>query len=137
MDRAHRLQMIARWLLLAAGLTCAIGMVGPFQGVERAVVPWDKAAHFIAFYGVTLLLFSAFPDRRRLDLAVLATFAGAAVEVLQLLDGRDAELGDVLADAAGAFAVLAPIYLERLREPRTERRRTRAASVPAVEAEPA
>lgn len=137
MDRATRLQTIARGLLLVAGATCAIGMVGPFQGVERAFVPWDKAAHFIAFYGLTLLLFSAFPDRRRLDLAVLATFAGTAVEVLQLLDGRDAEFGDVLADAAGAFAVLAPIYLERLREPRAERRQRRAAPVPAAETDPA
>lgn len=118
-----------------AGLTCVIGMVGPFQGVERALVPWDKAAHFIAFYGVTLLLFSAFPDRRRLDLAVLAIFAGAAIEVLQLIDGRDAEVGDLLADAAGALAVLAPIWLERLREPRIERR-LRSAAVAAVKTEP-
>jgi VanZ family protein len=120
------MQTIARGLLVAAGLTCAIGMVGPFQGIERAFVPWDKAAHFIAFYGLTLLLFSAFPDRRRLDLAVLATFAGAAIEILQLIEGRDAELGDILADAAGAFAVLAPLYLEQMRRPRVERRRPRA-----------
>jgi VanZ family protein len=137
MDRATRIRTTARWLLLVGGLTCAIGMVGPFRGIEHAFVPWDKAAHFIAFYGVTLLAFSAFPDRRRLDLAVLATFAGTAVEVLQLLDGRDAELGDVLADAAGAFAVLAPIYLERLRQPRIERRRSQGAPVPVVETEPA
>ena len=137
MDRALRRQTTARWLLLAGGLTCAIGMVGPFQGAERALVPWDKAAHFIAFYGVTLLLFSAFPDRRRLDLVVLATFAGAAVEVLQLIDGRDAEIGDILADAAGAFAVWAPIYLERLREGRTERRQARSRPVPAAKGEPA
>jgi len=135
MDRSGRTRTVARWLLVMAGLTCAIGMVGPFQGVERALVPWDKAAHFIAFYGVTLLLFSAFPDRRRLDLAVLAIFAGAAIEVLQLIDGRDAEVGDLLADAAGALAVLAPIWLERLREPRIERR-LRSAAVPAIKTEP-
>jgi VanZ family protein len=125
------MQTTARWLLLIAGTICAIGMIGPFRGVEHALVPWDKAAHFIAFYGLTLLLFSAFPDRRRLDLVVLATFAGTAIEVLQLLDGRDAELGDVLADAAGAFAVLVPIYLERLRRPRAERRRVQGASASA------
>jgi VanZ family protein len=124
------MQTIARGLLVAAGLTCAIGMVGPFQGIERAFVPWDKAAHFIAFYGLTLLLFSAFPDRRRLDLAVLATFAGAAIEILQLIEGRDAELGDILADAAGAFAVLAPLYLDQMRRPRVERRRPRAEPMP-------
>jgi VanZ family protein len=124
------MQTIARGLLVAAGLTCAIGMVGPFQGIERAFVPWDKAAHFIAFYGLTLLLFSAFPDRRRLDLAVLATFAGAAIEILQLIEGRDAELGDILADAAGAFAVLAPLYLDQMRRPRVKRRRPRAEPIP-------
>ena len=136
MDRTGRTRTVARWLLLVAGLTCAIGMVGPFQGVERALVPWDKAAHFIAFYGVTLLLFSAFPDRRRLDLTVLAVFGGAAIEILQLIDGRDAEVGDLLADAAGAFAVLAPSWLERLREPRVERRhRTVPAPAPVIETE--
>jgi len=135
MDRSSRIQTTARWTLLVAGTICAIGMVGPFRGVEHALVPWDKAAHFIAFYGVTLLMFSAFPDRRRLDLAVLATFAGAAIEVLQLIDGRDAELGDIVADAAGAFAVLAPIYLERMREPRTERRQAGTAAVPVAETE--
>jgi len=120
------MQTIARALLLAAGLTCAIGMVGPFQGIERVLVPWDKAAHFMAFYGLTLLLFSAFPDRRRMDLVMLAIFAGAAIEIMQLIEGRDAELGDILADAAGAFAVLAPLYLDQLRRPRVERRQARA-----------
>lgn len=131
------MQTTARWLLLVAGLTCAIGMVGPFQGVERAFVPWDKAAHFIAFYGMTLLLFSAFPDRRRLDLAMLATFAGAAIEIMQLIEGRDAELGDILADAAGAFAVLAPLYLDQMRRPRIERRQTGVTPQPIATTEPA
>jgi VanZ family protein len=129
------MQTIARALLLVAGLTCAIGMVGPFQGVERSFVPWDKAAHFMAFYGLTLLLFSAFPDRRRLDLAVLATFAGAAIEIMQLIEGRDAELGDILADAAGAFAVLAPLYLDQARRPRIERRQTSVAPPPVAASE--
>lgn len=130
------MQTTARWLLLAAGLTSAIGMVGPFRGVEHALVPWDKAAHFIAFYGVTLLAFSAFPDRRRLDLVLMASLAGSAIEVLQLLDGRDAELGDVMADAAGAFAVLAPVWLDRLRQPRVERR-ARLTGAPVADTGPA
>jgi VanZ family protein len=135
MDRARRLQTTARWLLLIAGSICAIGMVGPFKGVEHRFIPWDKAAHFVAFYGVTLLLFSAFPKRRRFDLVMLATFSGAAIEVLQLLDGRDAELGDLAADAVGAFAVLTPIYLERLGKPRPDRRRRAAAAEPITKPE--
>jgi len=125
MDRATLTKTCARVLLVAAGLVCGLGMLGPFQGAEQAFVPWDKAAHFMAFYGLTLLMFSAFPNRRRLDLAVLATFAGAAVEVLQMFIGRDGEVGDALADAAGAFAVLVPVWLEWARQPRVERRSSR------------
>lgn len=117
-----RPKTLARSLLLLAGTICVVGMVGPFQGVEHAFVPWDKAAHFMAFYGLTLLLFTAFPTRRRLDLVVLAVFAGAAIEVTQTLTGRDGEIGDLCADALGALAVLAPVWLEHLRFPRVERR---------------
>ena len=122
MERVLPPKILARALLLLAALVCGIGMVGPFQGAEQALVPWDKAAHFMAFYGLTILLFSAFPTRRRLDLAVLAIFAGAAIEVAQTLTGRDGEIGDLCADALGALAVLAPVWLEHLRFPRVERR---------------
>ena len=128
MARPTRIVIVSRWQLLAAGAVCAFGMLGPYRGLEQSIVPWDKAAHFIAFYGLTLLLFSGFPDRRRFDLVVLAIFAGAATEVLQSLVGRDGELGDLLADAAGAIAVYAPIYLERLREVRVERRKSQMAA---------
>jgi VanZ family protein len=131
MDRSTRLVWAARWLLLAAGLVCAFGMLGPYRGLERALVPWDKAAHFIAGYGVTLLLFTGFPKRRRLDLVILAICAGAAGEVMQSAVGRDGELGDLVGDALGSIAVYAPIWLERLRQPRVERRKAKAAPMPA------
>ena len=110
-----RIDIWARVFLAAASLTCAVGMVGPFQGIEHALIPWDKAAHFIAFYGVTSLLFMAFPKRRRLDLAMLAMLGGCAIEILQGAAGRDSELGDVVANSCGALAVLAPGYLEQAR----------------------
>lgn len=121
--------LVARMLLLAGALTCAIGMVGPFQGVETAFVPWDKAAHFIAFYGCTSLLFVAFPHRRRLDLVVMAACAGCGLELMQFFSGRDSEISDVAANSLGAFAVFLPSWLEQMRatargEARRERRRT-------------
>ena len=133
MPHAPRSPILAKGLLLAAFLVCAIGMVGPFQGAERALVPWDKAAHFVAFYGLTILLFTAFPSRRRLDLAVLAILAGAAIEVAQILTGRDGEIGDLCADALGALAVLAPVWLEHLRFPRVERRASAPRKIAAPE----
>jgi VanZ family protein len=115
----------ARVLLVGGALVCGICMLGPFQGLERAIVPWDKAAHVIAFYGFTTLLLVAFPDRRRFDLAMLATLCGCGLELAQRLTGRDAELADMSANAIGALAVVMPIYLERLRgaPARLERRR--------------
>jgi VanZ family protein len=127
MDHARQTRSAAgRLLLAAAAVLCAVAMLGPFQGIENRLISPDKAAHFAAFYGLTLLMFAAFPARRRLDLVALAVLAGSGVEILQGLTGRDAELGDVLADAAGAFAVLAPSWLESARYPRRERRQARS-----------
>lgn len=105
----------ARLLLIATTVLCAVVMIGPFQSLERALVPWDKASHFIAAYGVTSLLFLSFPHRRRLDLAWITTFGGCGIELLQRLGGRDAELADMAANALGALAVVAPGYLEQAR----------------------
>jgi VanZ family protein len=125
MQNASHSPTVAKGLLVLAFLVCAVGMVGPFQGVEHVLVPWDKAAHFMAFYGLTILMFTAFPTRRRLDLVALAAFVGAAIEVAQTLTGRDGEIGDLCADTLGALAVWAPVWLEHLRSPRAERRTVR------------
>lgn len=81
-------------------------MLGPFGGVEEASLVWDKAAHFIAF-GLILwsvgVLFRRLP---RLWAAAIVLASGAAVEVIQGFVGRDADWGDLLADALGIAAAL-------------------------------
>lgn len=124
--------LIARTLLVLGGGVCVIGMVGPFQGVEEALIPWDKAAHFVAFYVLTSLLYVAFPRRRRVDLTLMAVLAGAGIEIAQGLSGRDMGVGDILANALGAGAVLLPMYLQDLRSPRRAERRSRL-ELPAAE----
>lgn len=125
---------LARFLLISAALVCAIGMIGPFKGVEKHWISVDKAAHFIAFYGLTLLTIASFPKRRAFDLACLALLFGVSIEVGQVLSGRGAQLGDVLADAAGVAGVLLPMHLQRLRSPPVvERRRRLADKLPAAE----
>lgn len=116
---------IARALLALGGTVCVVGMVGPFQGVEEALIPWDKAAHFTAFYILTSLLYVAFPRRRRLDLTLMAIFGGAAIEIAQGLAGRDMGIGDMVANALGAGAVLLPMFLQEWRSPRRVERRSR------------
>ncbi len=131
----RRSALIARALLVSAALICGIGMMGPWRHAEAAFVPWDKAAHFMAFYGLTLLMLAAFPTRRRLDVACLAILAGVGVEVVQKLSGSDAEFGDIVADTAGALAVIAPMWVENLRGlPREERRKGLMARMPALPA---
>lgn len=126
--------IIARFCLVLAAGVCAIGMIGPFQGVEEAFIPWDKAAHFVAFYGLTTLLFLSFPFRRRIDLACMAVLAGAAIELAQAMSGRDADVGDILANALGACAVLAPTFIEPMRalsrSPSARRAERRGAGAP-------
>jgi VanZ family protein len=121
--------LVARILLAVAGLVCVVGMVGPFQGVEEALIPWDKAAHFVAFYGLTSLLYVAFPRFRRVELTLVAIFAGCGIEIAQGVSGRDMGLGDIFANSLGALAVLSPMYLQEWRSPRrSERRRSRASA---------
>lgn len=127
---------IARTLLALGGTVCVVGMVGPFQGVEEALIPWDKAAHFVAFYVLTSLLYVAFPRRRRLDLTLMAILAGAGIEIAQGLSGRDMGVGDIFANALGAGAVLLPMYLQDWRAPRrVERRQRREIALPVAEPE--
>ena len=117
---------IARFLLIAATLVCAIGMVGPFKGAERHLISVDKAAHFIAFYGLTVLMMAAFPKNRRLEITLAAVMLGASIEVAQMFTHRGVSFSDLAADAAGAFAVWVPMWIQSLRSPPVVERRRRA-----------
>ena len=118
---------IARILLVLAAVVCGVGMITPaLQGVEKAFVPADKAAHFIAFYGLTALMMAAFPKNRRLEITLAAVLLGGAIEVAQMVTHRGVSLSDLAADAAGAFAVWVPMWLQSLRSPPVVERRRRA-----------
>src|ERR1700733_6573335 len=56
-------------------------VIPPTQAVQ--LVPWDKAEHFIAFYGLTGLAVAAFPRRSPVGLAALLSAFGALIEVVQ------------------------------------------------------
>lgn len=75
---------------------------------------WDKAEHFIAYLGLTLLASLAWGLRRSL-VAVFAGMValGGALEIIQSFVGRDAEWGDFLANDLGALTgmTVAVIYL--------------------------
>lgn len=69
--------------------------------------PWDKVAHFVTFASISLLAGLALPNRSLTLIFLLAVTFGVADEVHQLfIDGREAGLGDLLADALGALFAL-------------------------------
>ncbi|MBA4805181.1 MAG: teicoplanin resistance protein VanZ [Brevundimonas sp.] len=97
---------LIRLLAVAVLLVSLTLMIGPFGNVEAGSGVSDKLAHFLVF-GLILWSFGVlFPSMPRLWAAVLAVALGGAVEVVQGLVGRDADLLDLAADAAGIGVAL-------------------------------
>jgi VanZ family protein len=134
-------------LAVAAPLACYL-LFWPETGVVGFVahlLPWDKAIHFIGFYGLTVLTFLSFPGHRRHDLAFGLVLLGMLSELVQGVVGRDCDFGDFVADTLAVLAVLGPIAVENLRRlcrshgavafgaigPQVERRAARGGERPA------
>jgi VanZ family protein len=77
------------------------------------LIPWDKAKHFIVFYGLTFLATMALPKSRFWKIAVVLLGFGIAIEILQSLPivGRDADIFDVAADVLGVGFFFGPIVV--------------------------
>ena len=82
---------------------------------SKGLIPWDKAKHFIVFYGLTFLATLALPKSRWWKIAVVLLGFGVAIEILQGLPiiGRDADVFDVVADTLGVGFFLGPILVTR------------------------
>lgn len=113
------MSLLIRLAAVAVLVVSLVLMIGPFGGVEAASGVSDKIAHF-AVFGLILWSFGVlFPRLPRLGAAGLAVALGGAVEVVQGLVGRDADLLDLAADTAGiAVALLLWAAWRRFR-PRT------------------
>jgi VanZ family protein len=101
------------WLFWPAAVVVIWGELTPHPpGV--ATLLWDKAEHFLAYFGLTLFASLAWGLRRSLVLVFAAMVTlGGALEIIQSFVGRDAEWGDFFANDLGALAGLgvAVIYL--------------------------
>ena len=108
---SDRLKTGSRLVLVAAAATCAWGAVVAPQGLEQAFVPWDKAAHFIAFLAGGVLMamalrYSTAWSWKRIALlsAVTISLFGATDEYHQTFtpNRSGADVSDWIADALGA-----------------------------------
>src|SRR6202051_4461390 len=103
---------LAKFAFFAALLFTFYSAVIPPQHALQ-LVPWDKAEHFIAFYGLTGLAAAAFPTRKLFVIAALLSGFGAFIEFVQGLPmvHRDRDVWDWVADTIAIVAALSPMVL--------------------------
>jgi hypothetical protein len=103
---------LARCAFFAALIFTFYSAVAPPTHVAQ-LVPWDKAAHFIAFYGLTGLAVAAFPRAPLWVIAGSLSAFGALIEVVQGLPivNRDRDFWDWVADTVAIMAALSPMLL--------------------------
>lgn len=102
------IRRLGAWLFWPALLVVAWGELTPHPPRLPGPWLWDKAEHFTAYFGLSLLATLAWGLRRSLIWVFLGVIAiGGALEILQILVGRDGEWGDFFANFLGASAGLA------------------------------
>jgi VanZ family protein len=98
------LRLLSLWLFWPGVLLIAWGELTPNPPQMGGVFGWDKAEHFIAYFGLASMASLAIGFRRRLGWAILGVvLLGGALEVVQYFAGRDAELMDFVANTLGAL----------------------------------
>ena len=98
------LRLLSLWLFWPGVLLIAWGELTPNPPQMNGVFGWDKAEHFIAYFGLASMASLVIGFRSRLAWAILGVvFLGGALEVVQYFAGRDAELMDFVANTLGAL----------------------------------
>ena len=101
------------WLFWPALAVVAWGELTPHPP-QLTELLWDKAEHFVAYFGLTLLASLAWGLRRSLAWIFAAMVAlGGALEIIQSFVGRDADWWDFFANDLGAVTglIAAVVYL--------------------------
>ena len=108
--------MLARLSIAAASLVIGYGVFAP-AGQAPSILPWDKAEHFTAFFGLMGLALVSFPRTPVWRLALALSFAGGAIELIQALPfvHRDCDWKDWVADTLGVLSVAGIVIAARLR----------------------
>jgi VanZ family protein len=108
-DLLHQLRRLDVWLIPPAFLVVIAGELvhSPVLGRLEAHV-WDKALHFTAYFGLALMTTVAVrADRRSLWWMLALIAMGGALEIIQGMTGRDADIYDELANTLGAVTGMA------------------------------
>jgi VanZ family protein len=94
---------LALYLLWPAIALVVWGEVKP-QASEIETIIWDKALHFIAYFGLGGMICVALKGRRRVLAAILGlAVLGGLLEIVQGFTGRDPSFLDEAANILGAI----------------------------------
>ena len=111
------------WLFWPGVALIVWGELTPQPPDVSRILDWDKAQHFIAYFGLAGMATMALGIRRILAFAVLGVIAlGGALEIIQGMTGRDADVFDFVANTIGAvvgtmLGVFILLYLGRAKAP--------------------
>jgi VanZ family protein len=107
MSKPQTIERAIQWRFVLLVLALAVGVLALIPSLPPSIgTGWDKLNHIIAFAALAVAAcrgFSGSPGRTSGALHAVLAF-GVAIEVLQLLGGRTAPRGDLLADALGTGA---------------------------------
>ncbi|HXR95536.1 MAG TPA: VanZ family protein [Rhizomicrobium sp.] len=99
------LQNLSLWLFWPGVALIAWGELTPHPPDVDSLIAWDKAQHFIAYFGLAAMATMVLGLNRRLAWAILGVILlGAGLEILQAYTGRDPELADFIANSLGALS---------------------------------
>lgn len=99
------LQNLSMWLFWPGVALIAWGELTPHPADFSGIIAWDKAQHFIAYFGLAAMATMVLGLNRRLVWAVLGVVAlGGGLEILQGYTGRDPDIFDFVANTMGALS---------------------------------
>jgi VanZ family protein len=99
------LRILSLWLFWPGVALIAWGELTPQPPHMDGLLGWDKADHFIAYFGLASMATMILGLRPRLAVAIASViFLSGALEVLQAWAGRDAEILDFVANSLGALS---------------------------------
>jgi VanZ family protein len=114
------IKRVAFWCFWPAVAVIVWGELTPHVPNQISdLLGWDKAQHFIAYFGLAVMAMLAWGRRRSPWLLLAAVLVlGGGLEILQAFVGRDAEWDDMAANTLGActgtLLVLGLLHLARL-----------------------
>jgi VanZ family protein len=113
-------RILSLWLFWPGIALIIWGELTPNPPDLSGVLGWDKAQHFLAYFGLASMATMILGLRPRLAWAILGVILlGGALEILQGYTGRDPDIRDFVANTFGALsgAAVGAVFLFAMRGP--------------------